>query len=150
MTYPTTTIAWAVAQQVATLIDAKTAANGATVSAAWPGDKFIKAEMIVVEELKASEVRIPVSQAGRKQRDETIEFVVKCYVAGKRTADAAMDRASELVSAVQDVFADDPSLATEGVVLAEIGSYSFDYGELSEGGWMVVASVPCSVRIRLH
>jgi len=51
---------------------------------------------------------------------------------------------------VQDVFADDPKLGTEGVEVADIDSYTFDYVESSDSGWIVSAAVSCSVRVRLH
>lgn len=148
---PTTTIAWALAQQVATLIDAKSATTGATVSAAWPGDKNAKSQMVVVEELKATDVSIPGSKSGRVERDETITMTVKVYVGGGayKTADAVMDRCSELIAAVEDVFADDMSLATSGVWQSQVTEYGFDYAELAEGGWMVIGAVSVEVKVRL-
>jgi hypothetical protein len=150
VTTPTTSIAWPLAQQVATLIDAKTATNGVAVSASWPGDKNIKPEMMFVAELKAVDVQIPNSKAGRTQRVQTIEFMVVCMVARKRTADAAMDRLSELIGAVEDVFADDPRLGTDGVELAEITGYEFFYPETADTGYLASAHVECSVQTRLH
>lgn len=152
MTNPTTTIAWPLAQQVATLIDAKSATTGATVHAAWPGDKNAKSQMVVIEDLKVPEVTIPGSKSGRVERRETVTMTVKIYVGGQtfRTADEVMDRCSELIAAVQDVFADDMSLgATPGVHFSEITDYGFDYAELAEGGWMAVGSVSVSIKVEL-
>lgn len=150
MTNPTTSIRWPLAQQVATLVDAHANCSTITVFPFWPGDKDQRAEFGVIEDLKSSDIAVANWQSGRKQRNETVTMTVKFYVSGKRTADALMDRLNELAAAVEDVFADDLSLATAGVVKAEVTAVELDPFETADVMFVGTAAVSCSILTRLH
>ena len=150
MTNPTTSIAWPLAQQVATLIGAHANCSTINVYPFWPGDKAQKPEFVVVEDLKVTDIAVAGWQSGRKQRNETIGLTVKCYVTNKRTADALMDRLGELVAAVEDVFADDLTLGTAGVIHGQVTGVEYDPFETPDTGFVGSAAVTCSIVTRLH
>jgi len=150
MTNPTTSIAWPLAQQVATLVDAHANCSTITAYPFWPGDKISAPEFVVIEDLKVTDIAVAGWQSGRKQRNETVQMTVKCYVAGKQTADALMDRLGELIAAVEDVFAADVTLATDGVIHGQVTGIEFDPFETTDGRYVGVASVTCSIVTRLH
>lgn len=150
MTAPTTSIAWPLAKQVAALLAEHENCATAAVYPMWPGDKAIKPEFVVIEDLKVTGIGVAGWQAGRKQRNATVQMVAKCYVSNKRTADALMERLGELVAAVEDVFADDLTLDTEGVIYGEVTGIEFDTFESNDGGFLGSAAVAVSVVTRLH
>ena len=61
-----------------------------------------------------------------------------------------MDRLGEMVAAVEDVFAADITLATDGVIHGQVTGVEFDPFESTDGRFMGVASVICSIVTRLH
>lgn len=149
MTAPTTTIAWSTAKEIARLIGLHANCATITVWSAWPGDKHVKPDMVWIEDLRAPTVNVPVSQAGRLQRDETVTMDVKVGVAGRRTVDDAMTRVAELVAAVQDTLANLTGTAITGVTGAEVVAYEMNADELNDGRWMATGSVSLTFEIRL-
>jgi hypothetical protein len=150
MTNPTTSIAWPLAQQVATLVGAHANCTTIDVTPFPPGGKAVRPEFMYVASIKVPTVQVAGWQSGRKQRNETVTMTLEGWVTGKRTADALMDRLMALVGAVEDVFAADPSIATDGVIFGEVTGYDLDPFELAEGGFGGSCRTYISIQTRLH
>ena len=134
MAEPTTTVWWSTAQHLVTLLRAHATLNGVvSVQPGWPGDLERKAEMVFIDELTSTEER-PVMTSGRQIRKDEFTIPLLVVVAGRKDLDATMTRVTELVAAIEDVVADDPSLtAVEGVQMVWITSKSMSCGQTPEG-----------------
>lgn len=144
----TTSIRWAVLDQLVTTITADARADGVTVSAWWPGDKLDTAEMIWADEIDG-DVSIPVLTPDRKVRDDQFEIRFEVRVIGKASVSDTMDRLDELVAIFEDTLADDTTLGDfDGIVSAEVSAERQTCAMLPEGP-VGFAEVTVAVHSRL-
>jgi hypothetical protein len=144
----TTSVRWAVTKHLVDLIRANPDLAGVRVEPGYPGDEA-GAEAIWVYGLDG-ELSIPLMQAGRKQRDDRFEIPFQVAVSLNANLDTTFQRLTEIVAAIEDVLADDPSLGgIDGVIAAEITSERLSCGP-SRQLYMGVAEVVVSVHARLH
>lgn len=116
----TTSIRWKAAEQLVALLRSSPLLTGVTVSPGWPGDRVPAAQLIWIDELSGP-VNIPVMTGGRKQRADEFTVSVQMRVLGLGTLDETMSRLFELVGVVENLLADDTSLADlDGVLSAEL------------------------------
>lgn len=128
----TTNIRWAAVLKVVTLLRASAALTGVQVSPGWPGES-IKAEAIWCDNIRG-DMEIALLGAGRKQRDDTFRIPLEIKVSGKVDLDAVALRLGQLIAAVEDVLADDPTLgALDGIQWAEIGEVQSICGRTPDG-----------------
>jgi hypothetical protein len=121
---------------------------GVRVEPGYPGDDT-GPEAVWVYGLDG-ELRIPLMQAGRKQRDDRFEIPFQIAVNNNRDLDTTFQRLTEIVAAIEDVLADDPSLGgIDGVIDAEIVRERLSCGP-SRQLYMGIAEVVVSVHSRLH
>lgn len=91
------------------------------VEPGWPGDQQ-KNESVWINDLDG-EVTIPLANAGRKYRDDQFRVPFEVRVSNRASLDDTAQRVQEIVNAIEDVLADDPTLADyPGLVSAEINS----------------------------
>lgn len=113
---------WLLAKHLVDLIRDHGACAGVQVTPAWPGDRNQTAEMIWLGDIEGV-MALPVGVGGRKPRDDKFDLRVLFRVAQLADLDATLSRLFELVGAVEDVLADDPTLAEfDGVLSAEAGT----------------------------
>ncbi|MBM3659477.1 MAG: hypothetical protein FJW95_08215 [Actinobacteria bacterium] len=106
---------------------------GVQVEPGWPGDQ-LEAEAVWVDELDG-EVTYPVMVGGRKHRDDKFTIPFQIRVAGQSDLDSTMTRLSEIVAAIEDVFADDPSAdGFTGLIDAVISRERMTSGDLRGAG----------------
>lgn len=94
--------------------------------------------------------RIPTIKAGRKQREERYTFDVVVWEAPPRgTAEAAMTQALATYDLLDDLLADDPTLANlDGLVSATISDADMTSSQTNEGPIVVlVATVAVHARL---
>jgi hypothetical protein len=116
----TTSIRWIAAERVVSLLRSEPLLTGVTVEPGWPGDRVATAELIWLDEIDGS-VNIPVMTGGRKQRDDVFTLPLQIRVIGLGTLDETMSRVTTLVATIEDLLADDTSLADlDGVLSAEV------------------------------
>lgn len=116
----TTSIRWEAATRVVALLRSEPLLAGVTIEPGWPGDRVPQAELIWLDEIDGT-VAIPVMTGGRKQRDDVFTLPLQMRVIGLGTLDDTMARLATLVATVEDLLADDTSLADlEGVLSAEV------------------------------
>ena len=143
----TTPQAWPLAKHLALLL--APSLDPADVHPCWPGDKTPTPEMVWIENLR-SDTTVPVSRAGRQVRDEAITADIRIVVKARPSIDTAMTRVSELVTAVEGLIADDPSLGGfDGVWLTTTAGYQIDLN-VTPDGVFATGSVAISVRFRLR
>lgn len=114
MTLPTTGIRHTVRARLVELLKAQPNLSGIQVVRGYPGDE-IEGEYVWLDEPEGT--LSPASiKAGRKHRDDewTQPIIVFAGAAGQ-TMDEAEDRAAFLFAAVEDLFADEPTLDVEGL-----------------------------------
>lgn len=142
-----TTIRWACVTEIVSGLGGMPMMSGAQVDPGWPGDEA-KPELVWVSDLDG-EVTIPVSKAGRMYRDDQFQIPLQVRVFGKRTTTLTGDRLHEIVSAIEDYFADDCTIGDfDGVVSAEVSSVRSTITTLPEGP-IGFAEVVVSVHARL-
>jgi hypothetical protein len=91
-----------------------------TVEPGWPGDRVPQAELIWLDEIDGT-VNIPVMTGGRKPRDDIFNLPLQIRVIGYGTLTDTMQRLTTIVATVEDLLADDTSLADlDGVLSAEV------------------------------
>lgn len=122
---PTTSIRWSCTKHLLDLLRRHELCQGVGITAGHPGDK--RSQMDEIWPLSIdSEVVVPTSKAGRKARDDRFTVTLVVRVSGRISVDAldaTQVRLAELLGAIEDVFADDPSLEDfPGVISAEITS----------------------------
>lgn len=116
----TTSIRWQTVERIVALLRSEPLLNGVTVEPGWPGDRCPTAELIWLDEIDGT-VNIPVMTGGRKQRDDVFTLPFQFRVIGYGTLSDTMQRLTALVSTVEDLLADDTSLADlDGVLSAEV------------------------------
>lgn len=116
----TTSIRWLAAERVVSLLRTSPLLQNVTIEPGWPGDRVRQAELIWLDEIDGS-VNIPVMTGGRKQRDDVFTLPLQIRVIGYGTLTDTMERLTTLVSTVEDLLADDTSLADlDGVLSAEV------------------------------
>lgn len=143
----TTNVRWSVVNRLLTNLRSSPEMAGVLIEPGWPGDR-VKPETIWVDFL-GGPVSIPVMKAGRKERDDNFDIPLEIRVANNTSLDLTMARLTELVAAVEDILADDPSLDDlEGVIDAEITNERMTCAETREGH-LGFAEVVVSVHSRL-
>jgi hypothetical protein len=144
----TTSIRWAVTKHLVDLLRADPDLAGVRVEPGYPGDDA-GAECVWVYGLDG-DLSIPVMTGGRKQRDDRFEIPFQVAVQNNRDLDSTFTRLTQIVAAIEDVLANDPSMGgIDGVVSAEITRERLSCGP-SRQLWMGVAEVVVSVHSRLH
>jgi len=144
-----TSIRWSLTSHLVDLLRNDPTLLGVSVEPGWPGAKHVTAEMVWVDEL-AGDVAIPLAVAGRKPRDDDFTIPFELRVAGMTTLDETMARVSELVAAIENVLANDPTLGDfDGLIDAEITSERMTAGETPESGYVGFAEVVVSCHSRL-
>lgn len=128
-----TSIRWQTVTQVIGLLEAEPTLTGVSIEPGWPGDRVPLAELIWIDELDGN-VEIPVMTGGRKQRNDDFTIAMQIRVLGQGTTNDTMRRLFEITAAIENVLADDPSLADlDGVLSAEITSERQTTAMLPEG-----------------
>lgn len=129
----TTSIRWALTKHLIDILRNDVDLASVTVEPGWPGNEYVTAEMVWVDEL-AGDVVVPVMSAGRKQRDDVFTIPFEIRVAGKTDLDAVMERLSVLVATIEDALANDPGLDTyDGLIDAEVVSERFTAARTPDG-----------------
>lgn len=140
----------AVKAALVTLITADVNDSTVQVSYGRPPDNQLARECIYVGDVPSGAQRVPTLKAGRKAREEKypIEVVVAVLAAGG-TLSAAETRAFVLLSSVEDVVADDPSLGgVAGLIHATAGTFDVTSGYTAEGPVCVIRfQVDCTARL---
>lgn len=130
---PLASVRWQTANQIVELLRLRPPMAGVAVEPGWPGDKFVKAEMVWIDHI-AGTSEIPVMTAGRKQRDDKFTIHLLTRVAGYKSLDDTVTRLSEIMGAVEDILADDPTLADfPSIVSAELDTGDTTTGVTPEG-----------------
>lgn len=146
---PTTNIRWVCIKHLIDLIRDHPAMVKVLVEPGWPGDKNSRPEMVWIDRVDG-DVSIPVMTGGRTTRDDKFDIPFLLRVAGRRDHDITLTRLTEMMSAVEDVLADSPTLDDfDGVVSAEITSESFMCGETPSDGHLGFGELVVSVHSRL-
>lgn len=132
------------------LLQGKEAVNGVQISYGFPGDKL--EQDAVYTATCIGRVEITLMQGGRKQRDDNFDLTV-VVLTGQHglTPEQGEARAAVLLSAIEDVFADDPTLGLSGdggVVAAEISSIDGPNTTLTREGAVSHFIVTISVHAR--
>jgi hypothetical protein len=131
---PATSVRWLVVSHLVDLFRAEGDLDGVLVEPGWPGDQRVRAETIWLDRIDNVNITIPVMTGGRKQRDDMFTLPFQVRVAGRHDLDQTMARVMELLAAVENVLADDPTLGDfTGVVSAEITSERQSVGTTPEG-----------------
>lgn len=122
------------------------------VAYAWPGPQT-RPEAIFFGESLSGESEVPTIKAGRKQRSETYDLEIVCWVfhtAGTAAtgAQSAEARAFELMQSVDDLLADDPRAGVAYVQWARLGSFDSQLAP-SDKGWACALSRTINVQARL-
>lgn len=102
-------IRWAVLAHVIDLLRAAPQMQAVAVEQAYPGDRALAAEMVWSGEIEG-DVGIPVGTGGRKLRDDRFMIPLFVRVSARSNHDETRQRCGDLVSAIGDVLADDPTL----------------------------------------
>lgn len=120
------------------------------VSSGHPGDTM-GPEGIYLGEVDGN-MEIPTIRAGRKKRDEDYTVEVVCFTGSTDDApDAAETRAFELGGALEDILANDPTLAVEGVQWASISAFQESVAfDATANGWVARVTYSVSVKARLQ
>ena len=147
---PTTNIRWAVCKHILDLLRPHANLVDVQIDPGYPGDDA-GPDCIWIDGLDG-DLEIPVSNAGRKYRDDIFEIPFEIRVAGNgRTRDEVMERTTAISAAIEDILADDPGLDDfPGVIDAEITSEKATCGELRGTGFIGFAEVVVSVHSRLE
>lgn len=113
----------------------------------WPGDKQ-KSESVWVNDLDG-ELNIPLANAGRKSRDDKFRIPFEVRVANRGDLDSTADRTEQIVNAIDDALADDPTLEDfDGLVSAVIDTNRSTVG-ITPDGALGYGEVVVSVHLRL-
>lgn len=144
----TTSIRWAVVDELVTRVTTAVDDPLVVVSAGFPGDMAQRAELIFVQGI-TSEVSTPVMSAGRRQRDDVFTIDLAVAVSGKRDLQVTYQRLEELCGHVEDVLADDHDFtAMDG--LLDIGLEGVvSNAERSSDGFFGVAVMRITAHSRL-
>lgn len=126
--------------------------TGVQVVYSWPGPTT-RPEAVFFGESLSGESEIPTIKAGRKQRSETYELEIVCWVfltastptTGAQEAEA---RAFELMQSVDDLLADDPQVGVQFVQWARLGNFESLLAPV-EKGWACALSRKINVQARL-
>ena len=143
----TTNIRWTVTKTLIDLIRAHPSVIGVQVEPGWPGDT--EAEAIWVDELDG-EVDMPLMMGGRKIRDDRFTIPFEIRVANRDDLDSTMERLLELVAAIEDVTADDPTLGGLDSMPSAVISHERQICARTPDGHIGFAEVVVDVHSRLH
>jgi len=150
VTTPTGPLSWTVAQALKTLIEAHDSIDDTQVFTMWPGSKDEVPEMLIIEKVKASEVKIPVAQDGRKQRDEILDITFRILVADYATEALVMARTVALIGVIEDIFADDMTLGMAPTVWwSEVTGYDPSPSE-TDSGFNCITQVTATAKARIQ
>lgn len=114
-----------------------------SVQVVWgrPSDTAIARETVYIADVSGNH-RIPVMTSGRKHREEEVSIdVVVAVLKARGTSQAAEERAWELLDALENVLADDPTLtAVDGLVHATLGDLRVETDIAKEGGVCIIVT----------
>lgn len=112
---------------------------GVQLEYGFPGADRIERESVYVA-ADSGDVSIPTTKAGRKHRDDQWKTtVVVSVLLPDGELGEAKARVEQIVGALCDTFADDPSIGgLDGLIDAEIGHQSGTTARLAEGAWSTV------------
>lgn len=145
---PTTSIRWTCVKHLIDLLRDHALMAGVVVEPGWPGDQ-VGPETVWVADLDG-QVNIPVMTGGRKQRDDLFRIPFEIRIVGNVDLDATFARLTEIVSAIEDVLADSPTLSElDGVVSAEVTEERFSIADVPATGRVGMAELVVSVHSRL-
>jgi hypothetical protein len=123
---------------------------GVQVEPGWPGDEM-QAELIWITDL-TGQISMPFMVAGRKTRDDHFEIPLQIRVSNRANRDDTLSRVIQLVAAVQDILADDPTLGDLDS-LVSIGTEEFTENEMCASmpeGHLGFAELIIPVHARLY
>ena len=139
-----------VVQALVDKLDNAASLEGVTILDGLDG-KQITNETIIVANLKGVEGGIRDMRAGRKARTDKFDVTVILWAAQQgQTAAQARSRCVELLAALEDVLADDPSLGSvPGLYSAQLGPYDGpDAAPGTEGHVaQITATINCDSRL---
>lgn len=144
---PTNSICVATRQRLRDLI--ADGLPGVQVEYAWPA-KQLQPRAVWLGRLRST-IDIETFKANRKNRVDEFDVDVWCAASGRGypTAEAADAAAEELVHAVEDVLADDPTLgALDGLQWAMLTAREGD-PDPTDDGWAAAIRLTISCRARL-
>lgn len=150
---PTVSTIPTVKARIITLLVARAGLSGVSVTYAWPGTSAA-AEQMFFGETQAVDHEIANIRAGRKQRQETYDLglVIQVLKPGSTalTASTVESRAFALAQEVENMLADDPTLAigppSGALQWAHVDSIESPVLVPFEKGW----GAELTVRIRCH
>lgn len=129
-----TSIRWAVAKQLVQMVRDQPAATGVLVEPGWPGDQFMKPDMLWIDEIGSTEADVPVMTGGRSHRDDRFTIVFLSRVAGRKDLDATLTRLEEIGALLEDPPADTATLDDfPGVVSADYALTDMTCGRTPDG-----------------
>jgi len=137
----------AVAAAIAALIDAELGPE-VQVSDGRPPTGELRPECVYVADADGRDT-VPVHKSGRKEREEDYQLAVIVSVhLDQGTVAQAKARAFELLAAVEDVLADDPSLGdVDGLIHATAGRWHSETGWAQGPVCVIGLEVDCLARI---
>jgi hypothetical protein len=144
----TTSIRPAVKSALLTALQLKPELEGVQLSYGWPGDA-LEREHIWIGNVTGT-VRIALLSTGRKYRDDkfNVSVFVQAGLIGGTEAEAE-ERATQLLAALEDVLADDPSIGeVDGLIDAELTTVDGPHTMLTKEGavTMYVCEINCHGR----
>lgn len=128
---------------------------GVMTHEAWPGPDA-SAEMVVLGEVTWDEYRIATIKSGRKQRQENYAVGFEVFIMGapgSKPTDpsTARDRALEVLAAIEDVLADDPTIGLAAGTVQRIELEPTEAGpRVFEKGWAYRIAGRFNVHARLQ
>lgn len=144
-------IRWAVIRHICEVLAGHELLGGVQVEPGYPGELATQGpELIWVDAPPPSTTLIPVGTGGRKVIDDTFTVPLQVRVAGRTSLTELGDRLDEVVGAVIEVMATDPSLdGFDGVLSAEVTSIAGPAIGLTADGRVGFARIVVSVHTRI-
>lgn len=134
---PTTSIRWVLALRLIEQIRDAPELVDVRVEPGWPGERFVKPEMVWIDDIDG-DVTIPLIKAARKIRDDEFTVPLEIRVTNRKDLDATMSRLFEIIAAIEDALADsitlgDGASALPGLIACAITSIRTTAAGLPEG-----------------
>lgn len=143
----TTNIRWGIASHLLAMLRNSSDLAGVGIHPGWPGDRATSEIMWIMG--FDGTVEIPVLTGGRKQRDDIFTIPLEIRTTRGNSLDAVFERLTDLIAAVENILADDPSLGgLDGLMSAEITDERMTCG-LTDHGHIGFAEITISVHTRL-
>lgn len=150
MTAQTGPLSWTVAQALKVLLEAHADIDDTEVFTMWPGSRDEVPEMLVIEKVKASDLKVPVASSGRKVRNETLDITFRILLADHPTEASVMARTMALVGVIEDIFADDMTLGLAPTVYwSEATGYDPSPSE-TDSGFNCITQVTATAKARIE